>query len=169
MRARLGIDKVDPREEITEMNLQLKWQWQAFHDLTAVALYDILRLRAEVFVVEQRSIFQDMDQVDLPALHVCGHDQAGELRAYARCIPAGIKYPAASIGRVVTSPQVRGTGLGHVLVRQSIDCIHHQLGEGPIRISAQAHLQAFYAQHGFAADGEPYFEDDIPHQAMERP
>ena len=151
------------------MNPQLNWHWHAFHDLTPVALYNILRLRSEVFVVEQRSIFQDMDQVDLHAIHVCGHHDTGELHAYARCIPAGIKYPDASIGRVVTSPQVRGTGMGHVLVRQSIDCIHHQLGEGRIRISAQAHLQAFYAQHGFVADGEPYLEDDIPHQAMERP
>lgn len=151
------------------MNLQLNWHWQAFHDLTPVALYNILRLRAEVFVVEQRSIFQDMDQVDLQAIHICGHDLTGELQAYARCIPAGIKYPAASIGRVVTSPRVRGTGLGHMLVEQSIACVHHQLGKGPIRISAQAHLQAFYIQHGFVADGEPYLEDDIPHQAMERP
>jgi ElaA protein len=151
------------------MNPQLNWHWQAFHDLTPVALYNILRLRSEVFVVEQRSIFQDMDQVDLHAIHVCGHDETGELLAYARCIPEGVKYPSASIGRVVTSPRVRGTGLGHVLVRQSIDCIYQQLGEGPIRISAQAHLQAFYTQHGFMADGEPYLEDDIPHQAMERP
>ena len=151
------------------MNPQLNWHWHDFHDLTPVALYNILRLRSEVFVVEQRSIFQDMDQVDLHAIQVCGYHDTGELHAYARCIPAGIKYPDASIGRVVTSPQVRGTGLGHVLVRQSIDCIYQQLGEGPIRISAQAHLQAFYAQHGFVADGEPYLEDDIPHQAMERP
>ena len=151
------------------MNPQLNWRWQAFHDLPPIALYNILRLRSEVFVVEQRSIFQDMDQIDLLAIHVCGYNDTGELHAYARCIPAGVKYPAASIGRVVTSRQIRGTGLGHVLVRQSIDCIHHQLGEGPIRISAQAHLQAFYTQHGFVADGEPYFEDDIPHQAMERP
>jgi len=150
------------------MKTQLKWTWHAFHDLTPVALYNILRLRSEVFVVEQRSIFQDMDQVDLHAIHVCAYDDTGELHAYARCIPAGIKYREASIGRVVTSPRVRGTGLGHVLVQQSIDCIYHQLGEGPIRISAQAHLQAFYAQHGFVADGEPYLEDDIPHQAMER-
>lgn len=150
------------------MNTTLQWHWHAFNDLTPSALYAILRLRSEVFVVEQRSIFQDMDKVDLLSLHVCGHDESGELVAYARCIPSGIKYAAASIGRVVTSQSVRGTGMGHVLVRQSIACVDAQLGGGPIRISAQAHLQAFYAQHGFIADGDLYLEDDIPHQAMER-
>lgn len=150
------------------MNTLLHWHWHAFNDLTPSALYSILRLRSEVFVVEQRSIFQDMDKVDLESLHVCGHAESGELVAYARCIPAGIKYAAASIGRVVTAPAVRGTGMGHVLVQQSIACVDTQLGGGPIRISAQAHLQAFYLQHGFIADGEPYLEDDIPHQAMQR-
>lgn len=150
------------------MNTTLQWHWHAFNDLTPSALYAILRLRSEVFVVEQRSIFQDMDKVDLSSLHVCGYDESGELVAYARCIPSGIKYAAASIGRVVTSQSVRGTGMGHVLVRQSIACVDAQLGGGPIRISAQAHLQAFYAQHGFIADGDLYLEDDIPHQAMER-
>lgn len=150
------------------MNTTLQWHWHAFNDLTPSALYAILRLRSEVFVVEQRSIFQDMDKVDLLSLHVCGYDESGELVAYARCIPSGIKYAAASIGRVVTSQSVRGTGMGHVLVRQSIACVDAQLGGGPIRISAQAHLQAFYAQHGFIADGDLYLEDDIPHQAMER-
>ncbi|NBS95928.1 MAG: GNAT family N-acetyltransferase [Betaproteobacteria bacterium] len=150
------------------MNTTLQWHWHAFDDLTPSALYAILRLRSEVFVVEQRSIFQDMDKVDLSSLHVCGYDESGELVAYARCIPSGIKYAAASIGRVVTSQSVRGTGMGHVLVRQSIACVDAQLGGGPIRISAQAHLQAFYAQHGFIADGDLYLEDDIPHQAMER-
>lgn len=150
------------------MNTTLQWHWHAFNDLTPSALYAILRLRSEVFVVEQRSIFQDMDKVDLLSLHVCGYDESGELVAYARCIPSGIKYAAASIGRVVTSQSVRGTGMGHVLVRQSIACVDAQLGGGPIRISAQAHLQGFYAQHGFIADGDLYLEDDIPHQAMER-
>jgi len=150
------------------MNTTLQWHWHAFNDLTPSTLYAILRLRSEVFVVEQRSIFQDMDKVDLLSLHVCGYDESGELVAYARCIPSGIKYAAASIGRVVTSQSVRGTGMGHVLVRQSIACVDAQLGGGPIRISAQAHLQAFYAQHGFIADGDLYLEDDIPHQAMER-
>ena len=150
------------------MNTTLQWHWHTFDDLTPSALYAILRLRSEVFVVEQRSIFQDMDKVDLLSLHVCGYDESGELVAYARCIPSGIKYAAASIGRVVTSQSVRGTGMGHVLVRQSIACVDAQLGGGPIRINAQAHLQAFYAQHGFIADGDLYLEDDIPHQAMER-
>ena len=146
----------------------LQWRCQPFDELGVRTLHAILQLRSEVFVVEQRSIFQDMDKVDLVSLHVCGHAESGELVAYARCIPAGIKYAAASIGRVVTSPAVRGTGIGHVLVQQSIACVEARLGGGPIRISAQAHLQAFYEQHAFVADGEPYLEDDIPHQAMER-
>ena len=91
------------------------------------------------------------------------------LVAYVRCFPAGVVFPEASIGRVVTLPAARGGGLGHALMTQAIASLHQQWGPQPIRIGAQAHLQAFYEQHGFADVGKPYLEDGIPHIEMLRP
>jgi ElaA protein len=88
--------------------------------------------------------------------------------AYVRCFPAGVVFPEASIGRVVTLPAARGGGLGHALMAQAIVSLHGQWGAQPIRIGAQAHLQAFYEQHGFADVGKPYMEDGIPHIEMLR-
>jgi replication-associated recombination protein RarA len=94
--------------------------------------------------------------------------QAPELLAYARLLPAGLKYPEASIGRVVTAAATRGTGLGHALMAESVRSLHSLWGAQPIRIGAQAHLQAFYRQHGFEAVGDLYDEDGIAHTEMLR-
>ena len=146
----------------------LSWHRTRLPALQSTELYALLKLRAQVFVVEQRSIYLDPDDVDLDAMHLRGVDAAGNLLAYARCIAAGIKYDVASIGRVVTAPSVRGLGLGHALVREAILCTHEAFGVGAIRISAQAHLLDFYRQHGFIADGEEYLEDEMPHRSMQR-
>jgi ElaA protein len=93
---------------------------------------------------------------------------APELLAYTRLVPPGLKYVEASIGRVVTAPITRGTGLGHALMAESIRMLHSLWGVQPIRIGAQAHLQAFYRQHGFEPVGDLYDEDGIPHTEMIR-
>jgi ElaA protein len=100
-------------------------------------------------------------------MHLLGVRGAA-LVAYVRCFPAGVVFPEASIGRVVTLPAARGGGLGHALMAQAIASLHGQWGAQPIRIGAQAHLQAFYEQHGFADVGKPYMEDGIPHIEMLR-
>jgi ElaA protein len=148
--------------------MNIAWRFVPFDALTAGELYELLKLRAEVFVVEQACAFQDMDGADKYAIHVLG-TLDGELVAYARCFPAGIKFPEASIGRVITRESVRGSGTGHELTRRCIACVSQYWGEQRIRIGAQARLEKFYLQHGFLSAGAPYIEDGIPHVEMLRP
>lgn len=143
----------------------LDWKLKAFDALTVAELYALLQLRTEVFVMEQNCPFQDMDGTDDRAMHLLGV-QDGQLIAYARLFPAGIKFAEASIGRVVTRMSARGNGLGHVLIQQAIAATHSQWGMQPIRIGAQARLKAYYSQHGFVDVGVPYIEDGIDHIEM---
>jgi ElaA protein len=146
----------------------ISWKFAAFSDLRLTELYELLQLRSEVFVVEQACIFQDMDGADAKAMHLLA-TSGGRLVAYARCFAAGVKFKEASIGRVITRSELRGSGAGHVLVRQAIDSITQHFGPQAIRIGAQARLENFYRQHGFETTGEPYIEDEIPHIEMLRP
>ena len=143
----------------------LDWKLVAFETLTVAELYAMLQLRTEVFVMEQNCVFQDMDGADDQALHLLGM-HAGQLVAYARLFPAGVKFAEASIGRVVTRGSARGAGLGHVLIQQAVAAVHSQWGTQPIRIGAQARLKAYYSQHGFVDVGVPYIEDGIDHIEM---
>lgn len=143
------------------------WRLLAFDDLRVHELYEVLRLRSEVFVVEQQCVFPDMDGHDQAAMHLLGV-QDGELRAYARCFEAGIKFPEASFGRVLTRANARGKGQGHALIAQAITAISQLWGPQPIRIGAQAHLLGFYAKHGFEDVGKPYLEDGIDHLELLR-
>jgi ElaA protein len=147
---------------------EISWKFAAFDALSLTELYDLLQLRSEVFVVEQACVFQDMDGTDAEAMHLLG-TSGGQLMAYARCFAAGIKFSEASIGRVITRSDLRGSGAGHVLMRQAIDSVVQQWGPQAIRIGAQARLEHFYRQHGFEKTGEPYMEDGIPHIEMLRP
>ena len=145
----------------------IRWKLCAFDALSLNELHDLLQLRTEVFVVEQQCVFQDMDGADVQALHLLGL-QEQQLVAYARCFPSGIKFTEASIGRVITRGQVRGTGLGHVLIDKAIESVGAQWGPQAIRIGAQARLKNFYSGHGFVDLGRPYLEDGIDHLEMLR-
>jgi len=145
----------------------IAWRAVPFAALTTPELYEVLQLRTEVFVMEQAGIYQDMDGSDHEAVHVLGVSE-GQLVAYARCFPAGVKFAEASIGRVITREMLRGSGMGHELMRQAIACVVGQWGAQPIRIGAQARLEKFYLQHGFLTAGTPYIEDGIPHVEMLR-
>jgi ElaA protein len=147
------------------------WTWQRFEDLGVHGLYDALALRCRVFILEQGA-FQDPDGIDQHCWHLLGRDAAGTLQAYLRAPDPGVKYAEPSIGRIITSPESRGTGLGRLLVAQGIQ---RTVGAWPqacttqgIRISAQARLRRFYAEFGFADVGPEYGEDGIPHQEMLR-
>ncbi len=146
----------------------ITWRSCAFDALTPAELYGVLALRSEVFVVEQACLFQDMDGADTAAWHVLGVLN-GSLVAYARCCGAGLKFPEASIGRVVTHSSVRGSGAGHVLMQRAIAFVEQTWGPQPIRIGAQSRLESFYTRHGFVKSGAPYIEDGIPHIEMLRP
>lgn len=156
----------------------LHWQWSTFANLSVTELYALLRLRSAVFVVEQNCVFQDLDGADTQAMHLLGfaaQSSAGSLAqpqpallAYARCFPPGVKFAEASIGRVLTAPGVRGSGLGHALMDRAVTAVCTQWGAQPIRIGAQAQLAGFYAGHGFVDQGRPYIEDGIAHLEMLR-
>ncbi len=145
----------------------MNYSTKHFDDLTLQELYDILKLRSEVFVVEQNCVYQDLDDKDKYSHHVLGKNPIGKIEAYARLIPPGISYPDySSIGRVVNCPQVRGTGEGKRLMYYSIEKILTLWPDAKIKISAQSHLDKFYSELGFTATGEEYLEDGIPHMAM---
>jgi ElaA protein len=149
----------------------LQWRCLPFGALRPHTLYALLRLRAEVFVVEQACAFQDLDDADPACLHLLGEmtgSTGPQLQAYSRLVPAGLKYREASIGRVVIACARRGSGLGHALMHESVRQLHQLWGPQAIRLGAQAHLQGFYREHGFESDGAIYLEDGIDHIEMIR-
>lgn len=138
-----------------------------FAELSPYALYEILALRQEVFVVEQNCPYQDCDGKDLPSWHLMGRDESGKLLCYTRLLPKGISYEQyVSIGRVVSSPSARGTGAGKILMEESIRQCRQLFGNEPIKIGAQTYLLRFYEGFGFRSTGEEYLEDGIPHTSM---
>ena len=144
------------------------WHWSRFQALSLDDLYDALALRSAVFSVDQVCAYLDPDGVDRDSSHLLGRDEAGVLQAYLRVVDPGVKYVEPSIGRVITAPQVRRTGLGRRLFAEGVArCTAAWPGQG-IRISAQAHLEKLYAGYGFVPVGQVYLEDDIPHLEMLR-
>ena len=147
----------------------VEWQWCRFHALGVDDLYDALALRSAVFSVEQACAYLDPDGVDRQSSHLLGRDAAGVLQTYLRVVDPGVKYAEPSIGRVVTAPQARGTGLGRRIFGEGVArCTAAWPGRG-IRISAQAHLDKFYGSFGFQGVGQAYQEDNILHLEMLRP
>jgi ElaA protein len=141
------------------------WTIKQFPDLSTNELYALLRLRSEVFVVEQNCVFLDQDNKDQFAWHVMGwHDN--ELVAYARILPPGIAYEYPSIGRVITSPSHRRSGLGRELMNESIVKTRALYAGHSIKIGAQLYLKNFYQSLGFEQSGEIYLDDGIEHIEM---
>lgn len=145
----------------------INWIVKKFDDLSPHELYAILRLRSEVFVVEQTCVFLDMDNKDQPSYHLMGW-QNEKLMAYTRLVPPGIAYKESSIGRVVTSPAARGSGYGKLLMEKSIGQAEALFGKSPIRIGAQVYLTHFYNSFGFEQSSAVYDEDGIDHIQMLR-
>ena len=143
----------------------MQWLLKKFDELTPHQLYAALRLRNEVFVVEQQCVFQDADDKDQCSYHLLGFDN-GLLAAYTRLVPPREIYDEASIGRVVTSPAVRRSGAGRELMLRSIDAVHELFGQQPIRIGAQLYLKKFYESFGFEQVSDVYLEDGIEHIYM---
>lgn len=145
----------------------INWILKSFDKLAVNELYAILRLRTEVFVVEQNCVFQDMDNKDQQCHHLMGWND-NLLAAYTRLVPPGVSYEQASIGRVVTSPLARGGGLGKTLMEKSIEETLNLYGPGSIKIGAQLYLKKFYQSLGFSQIGDIYDEDGIDHIHMIR-
>jgi ElaA protein len=143
------------------------WTTKNFADLSPDELYAILRLRSEVFVVEQNCVFQDMDNKDQKSWHLMGWEN-DVLIAYTRLVPPGVSYELPSIGRVVTAPATRKTGFGKILMEKSIEELTRLFGQSSIRIGAQLYLKKFYTSFGFEQSSEVYDEDGIDHIEMTR-
>lgn len=143
-----------------------QWTLKPFAALTATELYAILQIRNEVFIVEQDCPYQDLDNKDQRCHHLMAW-QGEKLVAYTRLVPRGVSYEEyMSIGRVVSSPACRRTGIGKELMHRSIDACYALFGKAPVRIGAQLYLKKFYEDFGFVQTGEMYLEDGIEHIEM---
>lgn len=147
------------------MNSKLAWHLKSFDQLSNLELYALLRLRSEIFVVEQRCIFQDMDGKDAFCHHLIG-TKDGVLMAYSRIVPPGVSYTYPSIGRVVVAAAGRGNMYGVELMEQSVKVVSEIYGNHNIRIGAQLYLKKFYESFGFIQSGDIYDEDGIDHIEM---
>lgn len=142
--------------------------WRRFEALSIPELYALLKLRSEVFVVEQNCVFLDLDDHDQNSEHLLMHDAAGALVGYARLLPPGEKYAECSIGRVVVPMAVRATGAGRRLMAEAVRGTRERYPATPILLWAQQRLERFYAGFGFATISEPELEDGIWHVRMVR-
>ncbi len=148
--------------------MKASFQCYSFDEISKAALYAMLQLREQVFIVEQNCPYLDLDGLDDQCLHVLGRWE-DEVVATTRILPPGLKYPEVSVGRVVTSQSVRGTGIGRALMTATLDAVAARFGPCAIRLSAQSYLVGFYASFGFIEASDEYLEDNIPHIEMVRP
>nr|BFD44910.1 GNAT family N-acetyltransferase [Pseudomonas sp. FFPRI_1] len=149
--------------------MTIEWVCKHHTDLGKEQLYAILQLRTEVFVVEQKCPYQEVDGRDLEGdtCHLMAWD-GDSLVAYLRLLDPISQGGDVVIGRVVTAAQARGQGLGHSLMEQALKQAQRHWPDTPIYLSAQAHLQGYYAGYGFNVASDEYLEDDIPHIGMRR-
>jgi ElaA protein len=145
--------------------MDIKWMLIKFSDLIPYELYDALRLRSEVFVVEQNCVFLDQDDMDKYCYHLLGYKN-DKLVAYCRIVPQDIIHKEPSIGRVATAPSVRKTGVGKELMQKAIKAVYDIYGAVPIKIGAQLYLKSFYESFGFMQVSDVYLEDGIKHIYM---
>lgn len=157
------------------------WRWYAWPQLDPDTLYAFLKLRSDIFVVEQHCVFPEMDGLDPQCLHLCGRDTAGVLQAYLRLVPPGLDRPAhqvegqrpslppgPALGRLVVAATARRSGLARAAIEEGLHLCAFRHGGLPVLLSAQQHLEAFYASLGFERRGAPYREDGIWHVDMLR-
>ena len=143
----------------------MKVETKKFSELSVSELYELLKLRTEIFVVEQECIYQDMDGKDNKAIHILGKEE-DKIAAYTRIFNSGDYYDEPSIGRVVVRNSNRGENKGKEIMKESINYIKNNMQEKEIVLSAQKYLEKFYSDMGFKVEGEEYLEDGIPHQKM---
>ena len=153
---------------------KLSWEWKSYDELDKGELYEILKFRQKIFVVEQKSWYLDADGLDECSLHLLvvllpdldSHVNDGNLIGYLRLTPPGKKYTETSIGRVSIQEAFRGEGLGDQLLTKGLETGKRVFGSSSFRISAQEYLISYHENHGFKVQGSPYDEDGIPHVEM---
>ncbi len=145
--------------------MALEFNWSRLESYTALELYQIIRAREAVFVVEQNCPYQETDELDPHAWHLSAFVN-GELAAYARVVDPEVNNNQPSIGRVMTLKKFRGQNIGRSLMEEAIRFTEQKYPGKDIKISAQVYLQKFYESLGFHAESEPYDEDGLPHMGM---
>ena len=143
----------------------MSWNIKKFEELTNIELYNLLKERTKVFVVEQNCPYLEVDGKDPFSYHLYKEEE-GEIVAYLRVVPAGVSYQEASIGRVFVKKEYRGQGIAGELLSRGLDYIQNELKETSIKIQAQDYLRKFYSSFGFQPVSETYLEDNIPHVDM---
>ena len=145
----------------------MNWECLTFSQLTTDQLYELLKLRVDIFVVEQNCPYHELDEHDRhpETRHLLGY-QGDQLVAYLRILPPGCTYPQVSIGRVAVHQLMRGKGASHALLQQGLDHAESIWPEQSIKLGAQSYLLDFYKKHGFKVVSEEYLEDGIPHIDM---
>lgn len=143
-----------------------RWRWHHWRELDPDTIYAFLKLRSDIFVVEQNCAFSDMDGLDPHCEHLCGSGESGQLFAYLRLLPPGAKSAEPALGRLVVAAAARGSGLARAAMREGILRCRARYPDQAIFLSAQKHLAGFYASLGFATIGAAYLEDGIPHVDM---
>ncbi|WP_181350237.1 GNAT family N-acetyltransferase [Thalassobacillus sp. CUG 92003] len=143
----------------------MEWRVRKFSQLTTTQLYTILKLRMDIFVVEQACAYPELDGYDADSIHLW-LEAGGEVITYSRLVPPNSKYKQASIGRVLVHPEHRGHGYARLVMEKSIAWIKEEWGVSEIFLQGQEHLRSFYESCGFEAISETYLDDDIPHRDM---
>jgi ElaA protein len=167
------VNGIAARASKTAYNM-IEWSFRPFAELSAADVYDMLRVRSDVFVVEQQCIYRDIDALDDRAWHLFARDAASSpaaLAGYLRVLlpgAAGDDDADLRIGRVLTSPTHRGDGLGHALMARALEHIEARWPDTPARLHAQAHLQRFYGAYGFEPISDVHDDDGIAHIWMRR-
>ena len=144
----------------------VKWTCKRFEELTAGWLHRILKLRQDVFIIEQNCIYSDIDKHDYLSLHLIAYKEPNELIGYCRLVPAGLLYKEVSIGRVVISKSFRKKGMGRQLMFQAHKFCCSEYKTQSIRRNAQQYLKNFYLSLGYHLVSEPYDEDGVIHIQM---
>ncbi len=145
-----------------------QWTLGSIQELTAEQLFEVLQLRVDVFVVEQQYAYRELDECDRhpEVRHLLGRNKGGELIAYARLLPPGLRYPEVNLGRFVVRADCRRQGIGHQLLQTALAEISRCWPKRNVKIAAQEYLQSFYARYGFLRLSDVYLEDGIPHVEM---
>ena len=147
----------------------MDWCWREFDELSNEQVYDILAVRQQVFVLEQKCLYLDVDGRDRQALHLFGSNGSNQIVAYARLLPPNTRYVEPSIGRVLVVEAGRGQGWGRELIARCLEKCKTAYANYPIKVSAQVYLTRFYQSFGFEVAGDPYDDGGIPHVGMVRP
>jgi len=143
----------------------MEWKIKKFNQLSTLELYDILKAREEIFIIEQECLYYDIDSKDLDAIHIFAMEE-GQVACYLRILEKGARFDEVSIGRVITRPAYRRKGYGEQMMEKAIHYIEEVMGESEIRISAQTYLEKFYGNVGFEIVSDVYLEDGIDHCEM---